>query len=387
MLNRKDNVMSKKYDLIIVTGVAFPYGMASSNRLLCYASSIAETKKVLVLTYDAPYREGTQEIGNINGVDYRYMQCYMLRPNKMLRLLFLLYRYVKLLLLLLFCYKCKAVVFLSHRMLYAIMVKSVLAIKGVPFYREISETPENIKSVWKRKSVLYVNRIFDGFIVISYGIENLLKKYAHKSKYFFLPVLVQIDRFRECGIVSKRDVIFYCSGGNAERDGLLDILNGFIQYKGKYGSDIKLEIATFFNSSDPYHKKVKDLIDCYPLYFTYLGCLPTTEIPRKLMEAKVLMLTPHKNYVTRGFPTKLGEYFASGTPVICSSIDDLVDQIPSDIVSFVRPNSPDDICEALNNLLSDDKASIELGDKACQWVIENYTMENYRDGLVQFLGL
>ena len=105
------------------------------------------------------------------------------------------------------------------------------------------------------------------------------------------------------------------------------------------------------------------------------------------MEAKVLMLTPHKNYVTRGFPTKLGEYFASGTPVICSSIDNLVDQIPSDIVSFVRPNSPDDICEALNNLLSDNQASMELGDKARQWVTENYTMGNYRDGLVQFLGL
>jgi glycosyltransferase involved in cell wall biosynthesis len=208
-----------------------------------------------------------------------------------------------------------------------------------------------------------------------------------KAKYFFLPVLVQIERFVRCGSVKHRDVAFYCSGGNAERDGLLDTLNGFIQYREKYGSDIKLEIATFFNSSDPYHKKVKDIIDKYPSYFTYLGSLPTTEIPRKLMEAKVLMLTPHRNYLTRGFPTKLGEYLASGAPVICSSIQDLSEQIPSDIVYFVEPNSPTDICEVLKHLLSDKQVSTELGERARQWVTANYTMDSYRDCLIQFLGL
>lgn len=379
--------MSKTYDLIVVTGEPFPYGMAASNRLLCYVSSIATTKKVLVLTYDAPYRKGVQEGGNINGVDYRYMQHYKKAPNKMVRLFFLLYRYVKLLLLLLFSYKCKAVVFLSRRMLYAMMIKCALIIKGVPFYREISETPENIKSRWKREFVLRTHHVFDGFIVISNGIEDLLKKYVRKSRYFFLPVLVQIDRFNNYGMVSKRNIVFYCSGGNAERDGLLDTLNGFIQYRERYNVDIKLEIATALYESDSYHKKVKEVIDGYPLYFTYLGCLPTTEIPKRLMEARALMLTPHKNYVTRGFPTKLGEYLASGTPVICSSIQDLSEQIPSDIVYFVEPNSPTDICEALKHLLSDKQVSTELGERARQWVTANYTMDNYRDSLIQFLSL
>ena len=379
--------MGRVYDLIVVTGEPFPYGLAASNRLLCYVSSIATTKRVLVLTYDAPYGAGTRESGSVNGVDYRYMQSPMTRPNKISRSIFLLYRYVKLLLLLLLYYRCKSVVFLSRKILYAVAIKCVLAIKREGFYREISETPENIKSRWKRELILYMHCIFDGFIVISSGIENILRDHVRNSKYFYLPILVQIDRFREYDTVPQRDVVFYCSGGNAERDGLLDTLNGFMQYRETYDTDIKLEIATILHTNDPYHKMVKAIIDKHPSYFTYLGCLPTTEIPHRLMESSVLMLTPHKSYVTRGFPTKLGEYFASGTPVICSSIQDLVEQIPSDIVSFVRPNSPSDICEALHRLLLDRQTSILLGEKARKWVTENYTMDSYREHLVEFLGL
>ena len=379
--------MSKQYDLIVVTGEPFPYGMAASNRLLCYASSIATTKRVLVLTYDAPYREGVQEYGNIKGVDFRYMQPPMMRPNKIRRFMFLIYRYAKLLLLLLFYYRCKSVVFLSRKVIYAVAIKSVLAIKRVKFYREISETPENIKSKWKRDVVLYMQCLFDGFIVISTGIEDLLRGYVRNSKYFYLPVLVQMDRFEECGIVESRDVVFYCSGGNAERDGLLDTLNGFIQYRNANHTDIKLEIATVLYNNNPYHKEVKEIIEKYPDYFTYLGCLPTMEIPRKLMEARVLMLTPHKNYVTRGFPTKLGEYLASKTPVICSSIPDLAEQVPFDIVCFVKPKSPSDICVALKSLLSNHEMSNELGCRARHWVEQNYTMNSYRDALIDFLHI
>lgn len=380
--------MSKRYDLIVVTGEPFPYGMAASNRLLCYASSIAESKRVLVLTYDAPYRDGAQEFGTVNGVDYRYMHQPRTAPaKKVVRLMFLLHRYMKILILLLFRYRYKSVVFVSRKLLYAAAIKCVARVRGAKLYREISESPEYIKSKYKRKIALYMYRMFDGFIAISSDIENTLKHSARKSKYYLLPVLVQVDRFDKCGAVAKRDVVFYCSGGNAERDGLLDTLKGFIKYRETNDTDIKLEIATVLYNNNHYHEDVKEIIEKYPNYFSYLGCLPTTEIPRKLMESRILMLTPHKNYVTRGFPTKLGEYFASGTPVICSSIQDLVEHIPSDIVYFVEPNSTDDICKALSMLLSDRSGSKALGENARRWVEQHYTMDRYRDGLIQFLGL
>ena len=130
-----------------------------------------------------------------------------------------------------------------------------------------------------------------------------------------------------------------------------------------------------------------DIISAHPEAFSYLGCLPTTEIPQKLMEASVLLLTPHKNYVTKGFPTKLGEYLASGTSIICSSIDDLREQIPDYVVKFVSPNAPSEICNALIELLPFSERTRKLGQDGRVWVQQNYTMDNYTYALIDFLQI
>ena len=379
--------MVQKYDLIIVTGEPFPWGKAASNRLLCYATAMAKTKKVLVLTFCSPYNENPTICGCIGGVEYRYMQRSRRRPVQLIRLMSLIYRYIKLLWLLFFRYKAPVAIFLSRKLAYAAIVKCILYLKGTKLYREISETPDNIKKKWRRNVALKMNVIFDGFIVISSGIEESLKPYAKRdANYFLLPVLVDMERFN-LEKVAKRNVAFYCSGGNVERDGLLDTLAGFLQYRQYYKNEIKLEIATTLNLNDAYHRKVKDIIIKHPDVFTYLGCLHTTDIPYKLMEAQVLLLTPTQNYLTRGFPTKLGEYLASGTPVICSSIDDLREQIPEDVVRFVAPNSPVSIFEALQDILSNPVEANALGGVGRRWVACNYTMDGFAQSLISFLGI
>ena len=148
--------------------------------------------------------------------------------------------------------------------------------------------------------------------------------------------------------------MFYCSGGNVERDGLLDTLNGFLMFKKKTNdAEYTLEIATSLNLNDEYHKQVHRIIISNSDTIIYKGSLPTTEIPKLLMESSILMMTPHENYKSKGFPTKLGEYFASGTPVICSAIDDLKEQITPDVVKFVEPNNVQDVCDAIIELVED----------------------------------
>ena len=378
----------KTYDLIVVTGEPFPLGLAATNRLLCYSTAIAKSKKVLILTFGAPYN-CTDTAGIVNGVEFLYMHSKCDRPLKITRLILLLFRYVKLLFLLLFKYKYSSVVFLSRKLTFALFVKLIVTIKGGKLYREISESPDDIANRYKRHFAMRANQIFDGFIVISQGIEASIRDCIGDGKKFFhLPILVQMDRFKGYGdSVNRRDVAFYCSGGNAERDGLLDILNGFLLYKQIEYNNTVLEIATSFKSSNPYHKQAMDIISAHPEAFYYLGTLPTTEIPSKLMEASVLLLTPHTNYLTKGFPTKLGEYLASGTPIICSSIKDLYEQIPDSVVRFVSPNAPQEICEALREILPYNDKSQELGLNGRIWVEQNYTMTNYTPSLINFLQL
>lgn len=380
------NISDKSYDLIVVTGEPFPLGLAATNRLLCYSTALAKSKKVLVLTFSAPYNCSANS-GTINGVDFRYMHKVCDRPKIIKRFVLLVYRYIKLLLLLLFKYRCKSILFLSRKNIYATIVKLISLIKHTRFYREMSEFPKFSNKI-KQEFARHINKIFDGIIVISNELEASIRHYVWKKMPIFcLPILVQMDRFDNYGIGCKRDVAFYCSGGNAERDGLLDILNGFLLYKQRGDNNTILEIATSFNQGNSYDKKAMDIISAHPEAFLYLGSLPTTEIPRKLMEASVLLLTPHKNYLSKGFPTKLGEYLASGTPIICSSIDDLYEQIPDSVVRFVSPNSPNEICEALTEMIPCNDQSRELGLKGRIWVEQNYTMSNYTSSLIDFLQI
>ena len=378
----------KFFDLIVVTGEPFPLGLAATNRLLCYSTAIAKYKKVLVLTFGAPY-DCYNEVGIVDGVEFRYMHSKCDRPSKIRRLILLLYRYVKLLYLLLFGYKYSSVVFLSRKLTFAFFVKLIVSIKKGALYREISESPDDIVNKYKRRMAMRANRLFKGFIVISQGIETSIRSYAGDGKkFFYLPILVQMDRFKDySNTINKRDVAFYCSGGNAERDGLLDILNGFLLYKQRINNNTILEVATSFKTGNPYHKQARDIIYAHPEAFSYLGTIPTTEIPAKLMTASVLLLTPHQNYLTKGFPTKLGEYLASGTPIICSSIDDLYEQIPDSVVRFVSPNSPNEICEALTEMIPCNDQSRELGLRGRIWVEQNYTMSNYTSSLIDFLQI
>lgn len=377
---------NKSYDLIIVTGEPFPVGLAATNRLLCYSTAIAKDKKVLVMTYSAPYNCEVDS-GTYNQVDFLYMHKKCDRPVKIKRFFLLLYRYIKLCFLLLLNYRCKSILFVSRKSFYAFIIKFIAVLKSASIYREMSELPNHSNKV-KQQVARYTNKIFDGIIVISSDLGNSIKSYIHKNaKIFCLPVLVQMDRFEDYRSVHKKNVAFYCSGGNVERDGLLDTLNGFLLYIKKYKTEIKLEIATTLNLSNQYHQDAMAIISSNPEVFTYLGSLPTTLIPQKLMEASVLLLTPHQNYQSKGFPTKLGEYLASGTPIICSSIDDLYDQIPDTIVEFVAPNSPIEVSVALDKLLKNKENADELGLRGRKWVMNNYTMVNYTSSLIDFLKI
>lgn len=376
----------KSYDLIIVTGEPFPVGLAATNRLLCYSTALAKTKKVLVMTYNAPYN-CQSDSGSFEGVDFLYMHKKCNRPARIKRLFLLLHRYIKLCFLLLFIFKSKSILYLSRKSLYAFIIKLISVLKSSRFYREMSEFPKYTNKL-KQQVARYTNKIFDGLIVISNELENSIKPYtSKKSSIFRLPVLVQMSRFEKYGSVDKKNFAFYCSGGNIERDGLLDTLNGFLLYKQTADTDIKLEIATPINLNDKYHRDAMDIISAHPESFKYLGPLPTTSIPQKLIEASVLLLTPHQNYQSKGFPTKLGEYLASGSPIICSAIDDLYEQIPSTIVRFVAPNSPEDVSKALEQILNNKEKAEELGLSGRQWVENNYTMINYTSPMIDFLQI
>lgn len=381
----------KNVDLLIVTSQPVPYGLASTSRLMCYASGLAQSKTVEIVTLSGPYDNPKFQIpkeGIYKNTNYRYLgetfQSH--RPNSIIRAWKRLLRHLKLIKVLLTDYSTQSILVLSRDNVLSVIIWLIASLRGIKLYRETSETPEYITNSIKRIVSTYINKLYTGMIIISDGMKDYYRKIFSDDKFFILPVLVDMDAFANYKTVAKKKYFFYCSGANLERDGFLDGLNAFLEFNKKY-PEYELQVATSLNMNDSYHQKASEIMKSNTHCVKYLGKLPSFEIPQKLMQATALMITPHKNYLTRGFPTKLGEYFASGTPVICSSIDDLSSQLDSGCVYMVSPNSPQEIVAAMELIVNNPCEAEKIGEKGREFAVKNFSIDSYVDKLISFLKI
>lgn len=383
--------MKSNYDLVIVTKECFPEGMASTNRVICYASEIAKYKRVLLLTVSGPHYGDKTYLpskGIFNGIHYEYMgeKTMDQKPIKLYRLIKYLQRRIKLIYTLFFKVKAKTLILASLDIRLSIELKILSTLKRINYYIELSETGENIKNPIIKYLSSKIYYLFDGIIVISEGMRKYASFIKKDSKFFILPALVRKDLFKDFSTMNKENYFFYCSGSNLERDGFLDSLRAFIEFR-KSNTQYKLVVASKINLSDPYHKKVNEIMNQHLDSITYLGQILSFDIPQYLMKATALLVTPHKNYVTRGFPTKLTEYLISGTPVICTSIDDLKTELGNDNVYMVSPNDISAIKNAMLDIVSNKNKAQKIGLNGRNFAINKFTMRNYVQALMTFLKL
>lgn len=382
--------MKESFDLIIVTTEYFPDGGAATNRIISYAKEIAKRKKVLLLSLAAQQfnKKGIQSSGIYQGITYRYVQNPnggKRNPGRIIRCIKRIPKPFMLYWLLLFKYNAPTCIYISRNMKYALRVKIVSLIKGMKLIREISEAPYYITNLFWRNIIKQMYRMFDGMIAMTTPIRDFFDGVVSQDRFFILPMSVDASRFNiEDNTDGKQ--IFYCSGGNLERDGLKDILDGFLLFH-KTHPKYKLKIATPFDDKNEYHKQIwkrmKENEDCVE----YLGVLAATKIPSYISSSTCFILTPHTDYVTKGFPTKLGEYMVSGKPVICSRIQSITENIDDGCVIWVNTNSPSEICDALCNIVSDSTVASEIGERGRKMVLNKYTIPPYLDALMKFLKI
>lgn len=382
--------MKESFDLIIVTTEYFPDGGAATNRIISYSKEIAKKKKVLLLSLAAQQfnERKIQVSGNYQGITYRYIQDPnggKRNPGRIIRCIKRIPKPFKLYWLLLFKYNAPTCIYISRNMKYALRVKIVSLIKGMKLIREISEAPYYITNLFRRNIIKQMYRMFDGMIAMTTSIRDFFDGVVSQDRFFILPMSVDASRFNiEDNTDGKQ--IFYCSGGNLERDGLKDILNGFLLFH-KTHPIYKLKIATPFDDKNEYHKQIWKIIKENDDCVEYLGVLAATKIPSYISSSTCFILTPHTDYVTKGFPTKLGEYMVSGKPVICSRIQSLTENIDDGCVIWVNTNSPSEICDALCNIVSDSTAASEVGERGRKMVLNKYTIPPYLDALMKFLQI
>ena len=259
---------------------------------------------------------------------------------------------------------------------------------------EISEYPEILVRSRLTKLLFYVHkyytvRLFDGGIVMT---ENLKKYFSgivsRKAKIFTLPMTVDIERFNTGSEVDKKKrYIAYCGYISKEKDGVDILIKSFALISDKH-KDYLLYIIGYTNDKaliDELKRLCADLEISDRVVFT--GKVDNARIPKYLNEASVLALArPSSLQAQGGFPTKLGEYLATGNPVVLTDVGEITDYLKDRESAYIsKPDSVDLFAQKLDECLSDRELSSEVGKKGYAVALKHFHYTSKAPELKKFL--
>jgi glycosyltransferase involved in cell wall biosynthesis len=110
-------------------------------------------------------------------------------------------------------------------------------------------------------------------------------------------------------------------------------------------------------------------------------------IPSIIGNADLLALPrPDSKQAQGGFPTKLGEYLATGKPVCATTVGELPDYLTdNESVFFAQPGSVESFAEAMRRALYDPENAKRVGLNGKQVAQEEFNKDIQAKKLYQFL--
>ena len=238
--------------------------------------------------------------------------------------------------------------------LFSRLLKMPIAREGCEFpYTVLAHAPRILQ--WLE--VKFCMRFYAGVVAITQSLEEYYRKVARRGcDVIHIPMTVDCDRF--AGQVERPfdfDYIAY-TGSMNRKGGGVDVLVKAFSILAKDYPDLHLVLIGkgSFRRQDELlglsSADVRKRIHCL-----FSGTIPADDMPRYIKNAKILTMLPSLTFQQEGcFPTKLGEYLASGVPTLVTQIG-----IPAKIlvnrenVFFTPPDDPVRAKEILSEMLVD----------------------------------
>lgn len=207
-------------------------------------------------------------------------------------------------------------------------------------------------------------RNLSGLFVISTGLRNYFISHGVDSDIICkVNMFVDTSRFR----VPKEGngcYIAYCGTMSINKDGVDVLIKAFNKFHSEF-PEYKLYLI------GPYqNQKTRDVIEMLiaslnlQASIVLTGKVSPTQMPYLLMNASILALSRPDNIQNRnGFPTKLGEYLATGNPVAVTSIGDIPDYLKDEVNAYLAvPGDVDSFANALLRIARNYDAAKKVGE-------------------------
>lgn len=381
-------------NVYILTKNPFPYGMAATNRIKCYARAILSEKidcKVIVWNYSDSHSQLPYK-GVIEGIPYQFVGKSSRRASckyigkiqsliLQLWLPFFLYKKVK-----------KDDIILSYGLgmnFYWRFLIYMVHKKNAYYIQELCELPygvtaETTKTIKDREYYYkHLFPIFDGVIVISDALKDLAKKYCTpKCIIQKIPILVDYDEYNLSNNLfsSEYPYIFHSGTLYEQKDGILGMIEAFGIANQSLNHKIRF-ILTGTIEKSPHAGKIKVLIDKYQLHdlIHFTGYLSHEELKEKLSQSSLVIIN---KYVTQQnkycFSTKLGEYMAAGKPIIITRVGEAMNWLTNDYDCIVvEPGDVKQMSEAIIKVFYDIEFSTKIANNSRRTCMNSFDYRNY----------
>ena len=238
------------------------------------------------------------------------------------------------------------------------------------------------------KSFMDVVSKIDYFACMTNTLLDHYRKMAkHEAKFIHLPMTVDLKRFigiSDTTIYSK-PYIAYTGTFNNAKDGVDILIKSFAKIANKY-PQYHLYLAGFWHYDVPMQEK---LIEEFGLInrITYLGVLNKDQIPMFVCNADLLVLSrPDSHQAQGGFPTKLGEYLATGNPVCVTKVGEIPDYLEDNVSAFMAtPGDVDSFADAMDRALSNPDNAKKVGLAGREVAEREFNSEIQAKRLYEFL--
>ena len=273
------------------------------------------------------------------------------------------------------------------------LIKILKSVLKYQFIIEENEYPKILNRTLKKnkiaKGIKYYSAV-DGMLVISKELKTYYESIGAKN-VFFLPMTVDLDRFNDevQAIKLPYDYFIYVGGGGGLiRDGMFNMLNAFEAFQKKH-PNIKFVVVGPMDLNNPNVISIqKHIVDSQLKDKVVLtGAKSSTEIPSYLAGAKGIIMTPQEDYPSGGFPTKLGEFLASGKAVITTNVSELPDYL-NNKNAFIFPPGDDALIEkAMLDVIKDEENAKLIGKAGRETAIEHFNIKSHINDLILFLNI
>jgi len=268
---------------------------------------------------------------------------------------------------------------------------------GIKVYRVVTDryTDKGIAPTWwKRPKVFFYQfqyKYFDRFLAGIICLSSYLKKNAvanGASNVCVIPHFIDIELFSNdtYNIIpfSNENIRIGICGTLNKENGLFVLLNAFLLLKNDY-PDIKLTLIGPITEVDSFVSReiLKDVL----VSVSFVGKVNGSLVPGLLSNCDILV-NPRISgtFAEAGFPTKLGEYFATKRPVVATAVGDLnlYFENKSELI-LVKPDSAESLAEGIKILLLNMELARQIGINGFEWALANVEYRKSAQRLVEFI--